>query len=308
MADQLHRTGLGRVREHRRAHRCVRCPADSLRDRAPRACLVDGAAAWDLEGAEPVPLVPTTGTGVAGSCRDGVAPSAGAGIRAPPALHDPAERTHAQSADSVDAEVLYPTPDLGRHRPAGDADLKIALAGRTTTGSPASGPSPDRLIGLAKLPTTPSRTPNRTRALRTNSACEGRSSTPGRAGLRRVIRPTNRSGRSSTSNGGSRSASTTPSARSPIRPAHMDRPGDEAADGQTPLPMVAAGVFDRFPDVRMVLAHGDAGWAFHWMEFFDIKLPASPSPGRLRAQDPEPFPASTSASTSGSPSIRTAQR
>ena len=36
------------------------------------------------------------------------------------------------------------------------------------------------------------------------------------------------------------------------------------------LPLVAAGVFDRFPDVRIVFAHGNAGWAFHWLEFMDI--------------------------------------
>jgi predicted TIM-barrel fold metal-dependent hydrolase len=29
-------------------------------------------------------------------------------------------------------------------------------------------------------------------------------------------------------------------------------------------------VFDRFPDLQVVFAHGDAGWALHWMEFFDI--------------------------------------
>jgi len=38
----------------------------------------------------------------------------------------------------------------------------------------------------------------------------------------------------------------------------------------TLLPMVAAGVFDRYPDLKIVLAHADAGWAMHWMEFFDI--------------------------------------
>lgn len=36
------------------------------------------------------------------------------------------------------------------------------------------------------------------------------------------------------------------------------------------LPMVAAGLFDRYPETKIVLAHGDAGWALHWMEFFDI--------------------------------------
>jgi predicted TIM-barrel fold metal-dependent hydrolase len=36
------------------------------------------------------------------------------------------------------------------------------------------------------------------------------------------------------------------------------------------LPMVAAGVFDRFPDVKLVLAHGDASWSMHWLEFTDM--------------------------------------
>ena len=36
--------------------------------------------------------------------------------------------------------------------------------------------------------------------------------------------------------------------------------------------MVTAGVFDRFPDLKMVLAHGDAGWAMHYLEFSDINF------------------------------------
>ncbi len=28
-------------------------------------------------------------------------------------------------------------------------------------------------------------------------------------------------------------------------------------------------MFDRFPNLRMVVAHADAGWSFHWMEFLD---------------------------------------
>src|SRR5262249_53998088 len=33
------------------------------------------------------------------------------------------------------------------------------------------------------------------------------------------------------------------------------------------LPMVSSGLFDRFENVRIVLAHSDAGWAMHWLEF-----------------------------------------
>jgi predicted TIM-barrel fold metal-dependent hydrolase len=46
--------------------------------------------------------------------------------------------------------------------------------------------------------------------------------------------------------------------------AGMKPPMSEAA-----LPMAASGVFDRFPNLRMVFAHGDAGWSFFWLEFFD---------------------------------------
>jgi predicted TIM-barrel fold metal-dependent hydrolase len=36
------------------------------------------------------------------------------------------------------------------------------------------------------------------------------------------------------------------------------------------LPMVAAGIFDRYPNVNLVMAHGDASWAMHWLEFTDM--------------------------------------
>ena len=34
-------------------------------------------------------------------------------------------------------------------------------------------------------------------------------------------------------------------------------------------PLLATGVLDRYPNVRMVLAHANAGWAVHWLEFMD---------------------------------------
>jgi predicted TIM-barrel fold metal-dependent hydrolase len=36
------------------------------------------------------------------------------------------------------------------------------------------------------------------------------------------------------------------------------------------LPLVTSGLFDRCPNVRVVFAHGNAGWAFHWLEFMDM--------------------------------------
>ena len=45
-----------------------------------------------------------------------------------PALYDPTERTLAQWADSIDAEILYPTPELwDAIRQLPDAELKVAL-------------------------------------------------------------------------------------------------------------------------------------------------------------------------------------
>jgi predicted TIM-barrel fold metal-dependent hydrolase len=56
------------------------------------------------------------------------------------------------------------------------------------------------------------------------------------------------------------------------------------------LPMVAAGVFERFPDVKVVLAHGDAGWALHWMEFFDINYVRHKHLAEYALPDPEAVP------------------
>jgi predicted TIM-barrel fold metal-dependent hydrolase len=47
-------------------------------------------------------------------------------------------------------------------------------------------------------------------------------------------------------------------------------PGARPQMADAVLPMVAAGVFDRYPNVKVVLAHGDAGWAIHWLEFTDM--------------------------------------
>ena len=56
------------------------------------------------------------------------------------------------------------------------------------------------------------------------------------------------------------------------------------------LPMAAGGVFDRHPNVKVVLAHGDAGWALHWMEFFDINYVRHKHLSEFALADPDAVP------------------
>jgi predicted TIM-barrel fold metal-dependent hydrolase len=248
----------------------------SLRDRAPRLITVDGGAAWVVDGAEPIPLAPTTATG-GGWLRaaDGVTPSGPVTWESVlPALYDPAERTRAQWSDSVDAEILYPTPELwDAIRLLPDAELKVALAGAYNDWiAEFCAAAPDRFFGLAKLPTTS-----------VEDAQAELERSVNKLGLRGAILDAFPSGAPAGGNDvdegfwemvndlqvpisfhyafGSAADTAPPCGIAPgLRPPMAD----------TLLPMVAAGVFDRYPEVKIVLAHGDAGWALHWMEFFDI--------------------------------------
>jgi predicted TIM-barrel fold metal-dependent hydrolase len=56
------------------------------------------------------------------------------------------------------------------------------------------------------------------------------------------------------------------------------------------LPLVAAGIFDRYPNVRIVLAHGDAGWATHWLEFTDINFVRHRHLAQYQLQNPDQLP------------------
>ena len=198
----------------------------SLRDRAPQMVSLEGAAAWVVEGAEPIPLAPTTATG-SGWLRaaDGARSGRSVGWESVlPALYDPAERTRAQWHDSIDAEILYPTPELwDAIRQLPDVQLKVALA-RAYNDWIAGfcGEAPDRLFGLAKLPTT-SVEDARVELVRCVSELGLRGAIldafPSGVPVG-VIRPTSPSGRQSTTSG-SRSASTTPSAPPPTRHRHM---------------------------------------------------------------------------------------
>jgi predicted TIM-barrel fold metal-dependent hydrolase len=247
----------------------------SLRDRAPRLATVDGGSAWLVGGSDPVPLAPTTVTGTGwlratGAVADG-RPVAWDDVL--PALHDPAERVKAQWRDSIDAEILYPTPELwDAIGQLGDDQLEVALAHAYNDWlAEYCGQAPNRLFGLAKLPTTSV----------ADAQAELRRAV-GELGFRGAILDGWPSGAVAGGNPADEPFWETVSELGvPISihyglGVHPTAPPTGIAPGMKPpmadamLPLVASGVFDRFPDLKVVLAHGDAGWALHWMEFFDI--------------------------------------
>ncbi len=248
----------------------------ALRDRAPRLISLEGAAVWVVEGFEPIPLVRTSSTGSgwlrAADGGDVTRPVTWESVL--PALYDPAERTRAQWADSIDAEILYPTPELwDAIRQLPDAELKVALARAYNDWiADFCAGSPDRLFGLAKLPTT--------------SVADARDELMrcvNELGLHGAILDAFPSG--SPAGGNQADEPFWETVNDLMVPISFHYAFGAAADTAAPygivpgmkppmadtlLPLVAAGVFDRFPEVKIVLAHGDAGWALHWMEFFDI--------------------------------------
>jgi predicted TIM-barrel fold metal-dependent hydrolase len=247
-----------------------------LHDRAPRLVAFDGGSAWQVDGSEPVPLPATAPTG-SGWYRAANGPRVDGPVSwdaVLPALYDPAERLLAQWTDGVDAEVLYPSTGLwDAIKRLDDAPLQLALVQAYNDWiAEYCEHAPDRLFGLARLPTTGLEDAQRELLRAVNEL-----------GLRGAVLDAWPSG----SPGGGNPADepfweTVNDLRVPISlhygfgPTAGTTPQSGIAPGLRPpmadalLPMVAAGVFDRYPEVRIVFAHGDAGWALHWMEFFDI--------------------------------------
>jgi predicted TIM-barrel fold metal-dependent hydrolase len=269
----------------------------TLLERAPRMVTVaDGGSAWSVDGSDPLPLAASTATGSGWHRAAG-----GVGIDRPvrweavlPALYDPAERLRAQWTDSIDAEILYPTPELwDAIRQLPDAELKVAsVRAYNDWLTEFCSHAPERYFGLAKLPTTS-----------VEDAQAELQRCVGELGLHGAILDAWPSGASAGGNeaddpfwatvnelqvpislhyGFGAAASTEP--RSGIAP------GMRPPMADTLLPMVAAGVFDRFPDVKIVFAHGDAGWAPHWMEFSDINYVRHKHLSEYALQDPDAVP------------------
>jgi predicted TIM-barrel fold metal-dependent hydrolase len=250
--------------------------AAAQRDRAPKLTSLDGGSAWVVDGSEPVPLLATTSTGT-GWHRAASGPAATGGgtwdavMRS---LYDPAERIKSQWADSIDAEVLYPTPGLwDAIRQLEDSALQVALVQAYNDWlAEFCAHDPERLVGLAKLPTT-SVEDARAELLRGVNEL----------GFRGAVLDAPPSGSPSAASSDDEPFwETVNDLRVPISlhygfgatdrtapPAGIG-PGLKPPMADALLPMAAGGVFDRYPEIKLVCAHGDAGWAMHWMEFFDI--------------------------------------
>jgi predicted TIM-barrel fold metal-dependent hydrolase len=248
----------------------------SLRDKAPTLQTVDGVSAWLVEGAEPVSLLPTAVTG-SGWHRAADGPLAEAAVSwdaVLPALYDPAERIKAQWAGSIGAEILYPTPGLwDAVKQLDDAALKVALVQAYNDWvAEFCAHSPDRLFALAKLPTTS-----------VEDAQKELLRCVDELGMKGAILDAWPSGAPAGGNPNDEPFWETVNdrkipvsfhfgvgANATTMPPTGIAPGLKPPMADALLPMVANGVFDRHPEVRVVFAHGDAGWALHWMEFFDI--------------------------------------
>jgi predicted TIM-barrel fold metal-dependent hydrolase len=267
-----------------------------LRDRAPRLVDYEGGSAWLVDGSDPVPLPATAATGTgwyraANGPLDNGPVAWGAVL---PALYDPEERVRAQSTDSVDGELLYPSPGLwDAIKQLTDAPLKLALV-RAYNDWIAEFCSfdPERLFALAKLPTT-SVDDAQAELLRCVNEL----------GMHGAILDAWPSGAPAGGNPADEpfwesvnELEVPISLHIAVGPEVSTMPQAGIGPGLRPpmadalLPMVAAGVFDRYPNAHVVFAHADAGWALHWMEFFDANYVRHKHLSEYSLQDPDAVP------------------
>lgn len=267
-----------------------------LKDKAPRLIALDGASYWHVDGFDPIPLPVTAATG-SGWRRSARGPVMADGAihwdDVLPGLYEPAERIKAQTADSIDGEFLYPTAGLwDAVKQLDDGELKLALVRAYNDWlAEFCAHRPDRLFGVAKLPAT--------------------SVADARAELERAVGLGLRGAVLDAWPSGAPSAGrpdddpfweTVNGLRIPIslhlgvgvnastEPPTGVVPGMKPQMADALLPLVASGVVDRYPEVKVVFAHGDAGWALHWMEFFDINYVRQRHLGQYTLSDPDAVP------------------
>jgi predicted TIM-barrel fold metal-dependent hydrolase len=267
-----------------------RLPA-GLKGKAPKPAA--GGTGWEVEGYGLVPLPPTagTGSGYRHSVRENGQPLTFDKVL--PSAYDPVERILAQNSDSVDAEVLYSTPELwDAIKSLEDRDVKLACTRAYNDWiAEFSAHSPNRLLGLAKIPTTGAEDA-RDELLRAVNDLN----------LRGIILDAWPGLGVATDEANDIFWEAVNETKVPVSlhyaigtEASTAPPTGIFAGVKPPLadaalPMVVGGVFDRFPNVRLVFAHADAGWAFHWLEFMDINYVRHRHLDFYKLQDPDALP------------------
>jgi predicted TIM-barrel fold metal-dependent hydrolase len=264
----------------------------SMQDRAPKLKDWNGGSAWFVDGIDqPVPFLASTVTG-SGYRKPRQAKDTAVGFdQVMTALYDPVERIKAQDADSVSAEVLYGYPYLWDALKLSD-DLEVRLACARAYNdwlAEFCAQDPNRLIGVAKIPTS--------------SIKEARDE------LARCVEELNLRGAVLDAFPADATGPTDTNLDAIWEIAHQARipvslhyglgdarsaPTAGITAGQKPpaansaLPLV--GAFDRFPELKMVFSHTDAGWSFFWLEFFDNTYLRQRHLDLFKMPDPETFP------------------
>lgn len=248
-----------------------RLPA-GMRDRAPKVAEWNGGSAWYVGDIVPVPFPASavTGSGYRVPNRDAARTVHIDDLMR--GLHDPAERIKLQDDDSVDAEVLYSSPHLWdaiKQSPDGDLRLACAQVYNEWIGEFCSY-NPSRLVGIGKLPTSSVDDARKElvrcveelglRGVVVDAWPDGVRG-PADPALDSIWEVANETATPISLHYGLGDARSAPTS--------AITPGLKPPVASALLPLVASGMFDRYPNLRMILAHGDAGWSFHWMEFLD---------------------------------------
>ena len=239
-------------------------------DRAPRIESFDLGDAWVLEGvADPINFGMN-------ACA-GLAPEAMTGWKRFGEIrrggYDPSARLEEMDADGVDAEVLYPTPRLSQAVFAyADAEFHLALVRAYNDWlAEYTAYAPDRFGGLALLP---------------NRGADGAVAEThrmlGLPGIRGVMMGCYPNGTLSVTPEDDAVFGALAEARIPLC-IHVSLTQAMPSAHRAPLPgygrffdapnriveLIFAGVFDRFPDLSIVIAEVDCGWVPYFKEQID---------------------------------------
>ena len=267
-----------------------RLPA-SFRDRAPRLVDHDGGSAWVVGDLDPVPLPASVETGSGYRAPDSEKPVKFSDS-APRALRPAASRRAGRRQRRRRGALPVAGP-VGRHHPLrrpraapGVRQGLQRLDHRVLRGHP------NRLIGIAKLPIS---TQEDAKAEAERAVKElglkgvmvddwpGRRGVAGADGRERVLGTINELRVPVTLH-------YAVGATQPSRPAPASRPGSGRRPPRRRSRSWSPASSTASPNVRFVIAHGDAGWAMHWLEFLDINYVRMRHLEQFALEDPDKLP------------------